>query len=172
MSEVFRDYEGTALLVSHDRGEAYRLSDRVAVMSSGTIEAVGDKHQLFQNPQTLSSALLTGCKNVSAVEKIDDSHIYASDWQLKLHFKPKNFSSKFIGLHSHYLQYRTEESENTFLMEVIQVIEDTFSYLIMVRRNNEAKPVRWEVDKQFWHRIKSHNVYLHFPPDKLIFLEK
>lgn len=35
LSEVLQDYDGMALLVSHDRGEVYRLADRVAVIDRG-----------------------------------------------------------------------------------------------------------------------------------------
>ena len=172
MSEVFNEYGGTAILVSHDRGEVYRLSERVAVMNEGIIEAVDNKHNLFKNPQTLSSTLLTGCKNVSNATKIDDNHVLANDWQITLNIVNVTSAVKFIGLRAHYFEYRTTESENTFLMEVVQVIEDTFSFLIMVRRNSTAKVIRWEVDKKFWRSIESKTLYLYFPVDKLIIMEK
>ncbi|MEO7713761.1 MAG: ATP-binding cassette domain-containing protein [Gemmatimonadaceae bacterium] len=42
----------TALLVTHDLGEAARLADRIAVMRAGRIEQVGSLHELLEQPRT------------------------------------------------------------------------------------------------------------------------
>jgi osmoprotectant transport system ATP-binding protein len=42
----------TVLLVTHDLREAFRLSDRVAVMREGRIEQVADPHRLRTSPAT------------------------------------------------------------------------------------------------------------------------
>ena len=58
-------------------------------------------------------------------------------------------------------------------MEVVQVIEDTFSYLVMVRRKGtQAKPIRWELDKKEWQSICNGEIHLHFPAAHLILLER
>ena len=172
MADIFRTYDNSAILVSHDRGEVFRLCDRIAVINCGKIEALDYKHQLFRSPKTLSSTLLTGCKNVSSARKIDDSHIYAEDWQISLHVENLDASIKFVALRAHFLEYRTGEGENTYLMEVVKVIEDTFSFLIMVRpKSSNANLIRWELDKDDWRAIEATEVYLHFPSDKLILLE-
>ncbi|MCL2374513.1 MAG: ATP-binding cassette domain-containing protein, partial [Treponema sp.] len=40
ISRVLETFNGTTILVSHDRGEAYRLSGRIAVMDKGEIESI------------------------------------------------------------------------------------------------------------------------------------
>ena len=80
---------------------------------------------------------------------------------------------QYVGLRAHFLEYRQEMGENTFLMEVAQVIEDTFSYLVMVRRaGTKGKLIRWEVDKDFWRSVQGKEIYLYFPPEQLILLER
>ena len=171
MTTVFKSYDNTALLVSHDRGEAFRMSDRVAVMNRGVIEAIDVKHELFSNPKTLSATLLTGCKNISAAHIEDDTHIYADDWQMSFCIPYSELQIKYVGFRAKFIEYSQRAGENTFLMEVIQVIEDTFSYLIMVRhKGTNGKLVRWEVDKKTWRSIQSPEVYLYFSPDRLILL--
>ncbi len=174
LMELLHDYEEAALLVSHDRSEVYRLANRIAVMSRGNIEAVDTKKQLFRNPQTLAATLLTGCKNVSAAHVEADGHILAEEWGISLAVS-ENVPEKicYIGLRAHFLEYCNAPGENTFLMEVVQVIEDTFSFLVMVRRKGTtAKPLRWEVDKAKWHAVRAQELYLHFPAEHLILLEK
>ncbi len=43
--EVIRRFGKTAILVSHDRGEAYRLSDRIAMMRDGRTEKILSKEE-------------------------------------------------------------------------------------------------------------------------------
>ena len=43
--EVIRRFGKTAILVSHDRGEAYRLSDRIAMMRDGMAEKILSKEE-------------------------------------------------------------------------------------------------------------------------------
>jgi iron(III) transport system ATP-binding protein len=42
----------TVVLVTHDRGEAYALGDRVAVMERGRILQVGTPHEVYREPAT------------------------------------------------------------------------------------------------------------------------
>ena len=43
--EVIRRFGKTTLLVSHDKGEAYRLCDRIAMMQNGTAEEILSKEE-------------------------------------------------------------------------------------------------------------------------------
>ena len=75
---------------------------------------------------------------------------------------------RFVGIRAHDLEPRADLGENTFAFEVVQIIEDTFSYIVMVRANG-GKLIRWEVEKQLGIRNEELGmVCLHFPPDKII----
>ena len=166
LAEIFKIY-GAAILVSHDRGEVYRLADKIAIMNSGKIDSLDGKHEIFKNPKTLAATILTGCKNISPARKIAEDKIFAEDWQLELTAKKIPDDLKFIGIRAHDLEFRADFGENTFCLKTAQVIEDTFSYIVMIRTEG-GKMIRWEVDKNFWLKIKNEKIYLHFPSDKII----
>lgn len=166
LADIFKIY-GAAILVSHDRGEVYRLADKVAIMHNGVIGTLDAKREVFKHPKTLAATILTGCKNISPARKIAEDKIFAEDWKLELTAKKIPDGLKFVGIRAHDLELRADLGENTFAMEVAQVIEDTFSYIVMVRANG-GKPIRWEVNKNVWREIQADKIYLHFPPDKII----
>ncbi|MFA6850979.1 MAG: sulfate/molybdate ABC transporter ATP-binding protein [Selenomonadaceae bacterium] len=177
MLEILERYDGAALFVSHDRDEVYRLCDRVAVMNQGHIEVISTKKELFENPQTMAGTLLTGCKNISKARLIDDHTIAVEDWGLQLHIArrvPQNLY--YAGFRAHFFKLAEDEmAENTFLMEVVRVIEDSFSYLVLVRvKGTSGKTLLWDVDKELWQKITSTSVqlFLTIPADKIILMEK
>ena len=50
----------TTIYVTHDREEAFSISDRIIIMKDGKIEATGTPEELYNNPPTLFTALFTG----------------------------------------------------------------------------------------------------------------
>lgn len=172
LMKILKKYGNAALLVSHDRDEVYRLADKIAVMSRGQIDAMSSKHKLFANPQTLAATLLTGCKNISKAHYVNKHSLYADDWNIELYSTvpvPQNL--KYVGIRAHYLQpTKSNDQINSYGMKVLQEIEDTFSYIVMVRYNDSAQPIRWEVDKELWRTKKAETILLTIPADKLILL--
>ena len=51
LQELFEDYEGTVIMVSHSRDEVYRFSEELLIIDQGQIVAAGKTKELFQNPQ-------------------------------------------------------------------------------------------------------------------------
>ena len=78
--ELLRDYEGVSVLVTHDRDEAYQLCSRLVFMDQGRILAAGPTKELFLNPGTCRAARMTGCKNISRIERLGEYRIRALDW--------------------------------------------------------------------------------------------
>ena len=194
MLEVFQSYHGAALLVSHDRGEVYRLADRIAVINRGQMEHPCSREEIFEAPGTLAATLLTGCKNVSAArpgtagaespagENTEGADLYAGDWQLPLHAGEVPENVHYIGLRAHFILYcapgdrsQVEAAKahpdsvlaNVHRFAVTRVIEDVFSSLVMVRRADapDARSLRWELPKEDWHHIAST-----LPPDQTLWL--
>ena len=50
----------TTILVTHDRGEALAISDRVAVMGNGRIEQIGSPEDVYTNPVSPLVAAMVG----------------------------------------------------------------------------------------------------------------
>lgn len=164
LMELLSVFKGTVLLVSHNRNEVYRFSETIAVLSDGKVDVVSKKEALFKKPQTLSAALLTGCKNISKAERMSDYKIKAVDWDMVLHTSqvvPNNL--KHVGIRAHYINYSTNnEASNIMTAEVCTVIENPFSYIIMLKNANsnlaiKSSKIRWEVDKTIWKTISAKN---------------
>ena len=104
----------------------------------------------------------------------DESHIYAADWglYLKTSEEPPP-DTKYTGIRAHFLEPRDRaEGENVFPMEVVRVIEDTFSFIVMVRPPGKAAtPIRWELEKKAWHDLSDRELFLYFPPEAIMLLE-
>ncbi|TCS78714.1 sulfate/molybdate ABC transporter ATP-binding protein [Pectinatus cerevisiiphilus] len=176
LGELLDKYNKTTLFVSHNRDEVYRLCSRIAVMNNGEIEAISDKHGIFEDPQTLTAAILTGCKNNSRAHKVNAHSLYAEDWQLQLSVNqqiPDDLS--YVGFRAHFFEPKSTQQQvmNCFRAQVLKVIEDTFSYIIMVRPyGTEGRPLRWELDKAEWLRLREKPLFLTIPENKLILLKK
>ena len=93
LAQILKHYGG-AILVTHDRGEVFRLADKVAVIHDGRISTIDSTRELFLNPKTLQAAILTGCK-VSRLRKISDNQFLAVDWDLTL---SAPHDSKFVAV--------------------------------------------------------------------------
>ncbi len=173
LQNVLNGFSRTTLYVSHNRDEVYRLCDRIAILSNGKIDIVDEKWNLFRNPGTLSAALLTGCKNISASQKISDHQVLALDWNTIFTTKqavPDDL--KFIGVRAHYWLPVDlgVKGENVVEGQVERVIEDTFSYIILYRpAHGGRRSIRWEIPKaqdkekkipRGFIRVKSENIML------------
>lgn len=167
-------FQGTVLFVSHNRNEVYRFANTIAVISDGKVEVVSEKGSLFTAPKKLSAALLTGCKNISRVERLSDYTLKAIDWNLILHTGSLIAEDiKYVGIRAHYLEYtEKDDSHNVMTCEVVKVIENPFSYIIMLKNKNSNKDdenslIRWETDKHIWREISQKGI-----PIKMIFKEE
>ncbi len=98
---ALREYGKSVLLVSHDRDEVYRMADSIAVMNAGRVEAYGRKEDVFAAPETRMGAKLTGCKNISAIERRGEDRIYAADWGVELRVRGLSGNTKYVGIRMH-----------------------------------------------------------------------
>lgn len=138
---AIRVFGKTVLLVSHDRDEVYRMADKIAVMNNGTIETCGEKHAVISAPETKISAMLTGCKNISAIKWLAENKVYAVDWGIELivdSSKCDAENAEYIGIRMHHIHagHETEagvQNKNSITCRVIEEIENPFSYTIMLQ---------------------------------------
>ena len=73
-------YDKTVILVSHDRDEIYQMCDHLVLMDKGRVIAQGGTDELFTDPESVAAAKLTGCKNISRIEKVTEHRVKALDW--------------------------------------------------------------------------------------------
>ena len=160
---VIRDFGKTLLLVSHDRDEVFRMADTVAIMRDGQIERIGPRRDVFHDPGTRAACVLTGCKNVSAIRRIDDNRVFALDWGISLAL-PLRAGTDALGIRMHAVA--PGPGENAFRCRVAEVIENPFSITVMLRpveAKEGAVPIGWEMEKPVWERLKAQELTVHFP---------
>ena len=172
---IIREFGGTTLLVSHSRDEVFRMADRVAVYHQGTIDTIGEKHQVFSQPGTYRAALLTGCKNFSAVTGLKTENgvtvFRADDWDMELTI-PGTWSGTLAGLRGHHLELAEGPGVNAFEMEVTDVIEDTFEYVLQVRRKgSHGIPLSWMLSKEAYRALPQGDLFLRLPPERIMLLK-
>ncbi|RYF56436.1 MAG: ABC transporter ATP-binding protein [Comamonadaceae bacterium] len=61
----------TAIMVTHDRQEAFGMADRIAVLRAGKIEQLGPPRELYRNPKTRFMAQFVGEANLVRGEVVD-----------------------------------------------------------------------------------------------------
>ncbi|MDR0922970.1 MAG: ATP-binding cassette domain-containing protein, partial [Hungatella sp.] len=114
MLELIKDYSGDVLMVSHSRDEIYKFCDQMMLLSDGKTILKGSTKDIFRRPERMEAAKLTGCKNISSIEKISDYELYACDWKIKLKTEEKiEDSIRYVGIRGHNLipaQGRSEEN--------------------------------------------------------------
>lgn len=169
--EVIRKFGKTVLLVSHDRDEVFRLSDSIAIINKGIVDVFGSRETIFANPQTRMAAMLTGCKNISPIEVLDDAHVRALDWGIDLKVQGDLTDISYVGIRMHDIC--AGPGENAFSCHVIEEIENPFSYTIMLRADGceNASLIGWEMEKPDWRKLRTSPVTLHLPPEKIILLK-
>ena len=64
VGSLLAGFDGTALLVTHNRDEAYRLCPEMVVLDSGRVLRSGHTRDVFADPRSITAARLTGCKNI------------------------------------------------------------------------------------------------------------
>ena len=73
----------TMIYVTHDREEAFSISDRLILLDKGKIKAIGTAEELYRKPQNLFTAFFTG--DGTAL----DAHLIYQGGEGKLFFRPE-----------------------------------------------------------------------------------
>lgn len=167
---VIRDFGKTVVLVSHDRDEVFRMAERAAILKDGQVEAIGPKKDVFAAPGTVQAAMLTGCKNISRLQKISERRVKALDWGMELTLNRDAGDASFVGIRMHDVTPGT--GENTFLCTLAEEIENPFSFVAMLSPKGAEgyTPIGLETDKDTWQSLRAETVTVHLPPEKLLLL--
>ena len=163
-----KDFDGFSIMVTHDRDEAFQFCDELIVLDKGKVIAKGDTYEVFENPKKVQVARLTGCKNISKIEIIDDFHLKSLDWGLVLEVSeriPSNITH--IGIRAHNFISANEGDVNSFDTKDSTLLEMPFEWEITL-----ANGLWWKRDK----RIRDHEFvipdYLKVDPKDIILLEE
>ena len=162
-----RDFDGFSVMVTHDRDEAFQFCDELIVLDEGKIIAKGDTYEIFENPRKVQVARLTGCKNISKIEVIDDYHLKSLDWGITFEVSEKISSNiTHIGIRAHNFSAANEDDVNVMDTKNAKKLEMPFEWEITLDNG-----LWWKQDK----RIREHDFeipeYLKVDPNDIILLE-
>ena len=101
-------FSTTMLYVTHDREEAFAISDKILIMKDGRVEAFGTPEELYRNPPTLFSAFFTGDGTA-----LPASLIYGEGVEGSVFFRPESVTvseeSLEGGLYTNHLVFNNVE---------------------------------------------------------------
>lgn len=177
LADALKAFDGTAVYVSHDRDEVYRLCDTVCVLNCGRSEPRMPVLNLFSAPGTLNACLLSGCKNVSRVRKLSDHRVLALDWDIELDStQPIADDCAFVGVRAHYLRPMQGPGENILLCRVDRVVENVFSTVVMMNTPGGSRgrsQLRIEMDKDAWRALSGEtSLWMRIAPEDLMPLKE
>ena len=154
-------YQGITLFITHNLEEVYRICPNLLVIDQGKAIAHDTKKAIFEHPPNIRVAQLTGYKNFSRTEIIDNHTIRAIDWDCSLTInQPYSSSLNSIGIRPHQLSFlATDKTENTFLCWLATLSETQHSITLYLKlnqppHNSRDYHLQAEILKDQWLKIK------------------
>ena len=112
MAATLKQIGKPVIFVSHSRDEVYHLADRVCVLSGGRTGEAAETKAFFADPGTRAAALLSGCKNVAAAERVDAHILDVPAWGIRLRVRrevPEGIDG--VGIRAH--AFKVGDGEGT-----------------------------------------------------------
>ena len=163
-----KDFDGFSVLVTHDRDEAFQFCDELIILDKGKIIAKGETHEIFENPKKVEVARLTGCKNISRIEVLDDYHVKSLDWGIVLEVSQRILSSiTHIGIRAHDFSSAQKDDVNAFDTKDSTLLEMPFEWEITL-----ANGLWWKKEKGIHEHEFVIPEHLRVDPKNIILLEK
>lgn len=179
--ETLSTYPGVTLFVTHNLEEAYRVCEKLMVMSGGKPIALESKHHVFEHPKTVRVAQLTGCKNFSRAVAVGANSVEAIDWGVTLQVMeaiPDHLAD--IGIRAHQISvmpHSESEQQNVFPCWLTSTSETPHRMTLFLKFN--AAPtslqdyhVQAEIFKEKWRALKDYPLpwYVQLNPLRLMLM--
>ena len=148
VGSLLSNFDGTALLVTHDRDEAYRLCREMIVMDSGEVLRAGTTKDVFADPRRLTAARLTGCKNILPCVRVDEHHVRLTGWERELTVAlPVPEGCCAVGIRAHDFAPEAVDGENRMPVQVGASSETPFDWNVICTAADDAGKLWWKVSK-------------------------
>lgn len=148
VGSLLASFEGTALLVTHNRDEAYRLCPETLVMDGGEVLRAGTTRDVFADPRTCTAARLTGCKNIMPCTRVDSHTVRLTGWEKELHLSsvvPEDCSA--VGIRAHDFSPCLPDAENALPVQVVSSSENPFDWNLICDAPQKDTRLWWKVSK-------------------------
>ena len=148
VGSLLAGFDGTALLVTHNRDEAYRLCREMIVMDGGEVLRAGTTREVFADPRRLTAARLTGCKNILPCVRVDAHRVHLTGWGQELAVAlpvPENCTA--VGIRAHDLVPAAADSDNRLPVRVGASSENPFDWNVICTSVDGSAKLWWKVSK-------------------------
>ena len=141
-------FGGTALLVTHNRDEAYRLCRDMIVMDGGQVLRTGGTKEVFADPQSTTAARLTGCKNILSCTRVDAHTVRLTGWDAPLRLAaevPETCTA--VGIRAHDFAPCAPAAPNALPVQLNSTSENPFDWNLIFTAPDGTTRLWWKVSK-------------------------
>jgi len=148
VGSLLAGFAGTALLVTHNRDEAYRLCREMIVMDSGEVLRAGTTKEVFADPRTRAAARLTGCKNILPCTPLDSHTVRLDGWDTTLRLVlPVPAGCTAVGIRAHDFTPCAADAPNAIPVKAVSTSENPFDWNLICTSPEGAAQLWWKVGK-------------------------
>ncbi|MDA3966764.1 MULTISPECIES: ABC transporter ATP-binding protein [Helicobacter] len=131
---IIRDHNLSAIFVTHDKDDAFFLSDNIALMKNGKIIDTGSPNTLYHNPKTMEVALFLG--NASFIHNCENM-----PYELVKFLEKKNFIVRTCDfcLSTSKTDIPVEVIESVFYGDYYEITLNLFGNIISINSSKDVK---------------------------------
>ncbi len=145
LMDLFDEFKGTIVYVSHDIDEAFRFCDRIAVIDNGSLQQIATTDEILHHPTTYATLKVSGAKNISKAKKLGDYKVEALEWGIKLktaEIVPDNVA--YLAVRASYIeavglaastkkQTTNPLDENCFDFKIERIVDSRFERNVILK---------------------------------------
>ena len=149
VGSLLANFAGTALLVTHNRDEAYRLCREMIVMDSGEVLRAGTTKEVFADPRTRAAARLTGCKNILPCTRVGEHTVHLAGWEQPLTVAlPVPEGCRAVGIRAHDFAPCAPGTPNSLPVQAVSTSENPFDWNMIFTLPGGETRLWWKVSKE------------------------
>jgi molybdate transport system permease protein len=180
LREILRSYNGVVVFVTHDMEEAFRFCQNLLVLDRGRVIASGPKHELFEQPRSVVTARLTGCKNIAPARQMGAARIAVEAWDCELALAaPHPGLIRHVGYRSHHFRFlQSASGDNVFPCWLVETSEAPHEMTLYLRLHRPPAPgdaphLQADIPKEQWRALRSQPQpwQIQIDPGRLLLLE-
>lgn len=148
VGSLLAGFDGTALLVTHNRDEAYRLCPEMVVLDSGRVLRSGHTRVVFADPRSITAARLTGCKNILPCTRLDAHTVHLTGWDVPLQLAlPVPEGCTAVGIRAHDFVPCDAGAPNALPVAALSSSENPFDWNLICTAPDGTARLWWKVSK-------------------------
>ena len=148
VGSLLANFAGTALLVTHNRDEAYRLCRDMIILHEGQVLRTGATKEVFADPGSIAAARLTGCKNILPCTRLDEHTVRLTGWNAAVTLTlPVPEGCTAVGIRAHDLAPCPPGTPNSIAVKALSTSENPFDWNLICTPPNGTERLWWKVSK-------------------------